>query len=94
MDAQHTPTNPAARAIALLGGPSKAARLLKVKGNRHQTVQSWLKTRVPAEYCPLIEQATRELGQPVFCEEMRQDIAWHVLRNTEAPAGLAVPHAN
>lgn len=67
-------------AISLLGGPSQAARTLNVKGHRAQTVQAWMRTRVPAEWCPLIEQATREKGVPVVCEELRPDVAWHVLR--------------
>lgn len=79
----------AARAIGTLGGPVKAARLLNVKGHRHQTVQSWLKNRVPAEYCPLIERETRLKGSPVLCEELRSDIAWGVLRR--AAAGAPIP---
>lgn len=27
--------------------------------------------------CPLIEKATGEKGAPVFCEELRPDLAWH-----------------
>lgn len=67
-------------AIGVLGGPTKAARLLNVKGHRPQTVRAWLRTRVPENWCLLIEQATREKGAPVFCEAMRPDVAWHVLR--------------
>lgn len=65
----------AAKAIRLLDGPVRAASTLGVE--RYQTVQSWLRNRVPAEYCPLIERATS--GQ-VRCEELRPDIAWDVLR--------------
>ncbi len=68
------------RAIQVLGGPSKAAVKLNVPGHRYQTVQSWLRNRVPAEYCPLIERATQEAGQVVRCEELRADVAWQVLR--------------
>jgi DNA-binding transcriptional regulator YdaS (Cro superfamily) len=67
-------------AIQALGGPSKAARRLNVPGGRAQTIQAWLRTRVPAEWCPLIEQASREVGAPHLCEDMRPDVAWHVLR--------------
>ena len=81
----------AARAIAILGGPVAAARLLNVKGHRHQTVQSWLKNRVPAAHCPALERETRriatERGDPsltVLCEELRRDVAWSVLRNRDA----------
>ncbi len=68
-----------------------AARVLNVKGHRHQTVQGWLRTRVPAEYCPLIEEATRERGVAVMCEELRPDVAWGLIReqtNQEAPPRL------
>lgn len=67
----------ARKAIQILGGPVKAALVLKVKGGRHQTVQSWLKNRVPAEHCPAIEQAT---AGAVRCEDLRPDVPWGVLR--------------
>lgn len=73
------PVNPAAqaaqRAVDLLGGPVAAARKLGVE--RYQTVQSWTRNRIPAEYCPAIE---RELHGAMRCEEMRPDVAWGVLR--------------
>lgn len=76
MDQHDGPTEtPAAKAVRLLGGPVKAAERLGVE--RYQTVQSWLRNRVPAEYCPLIE---RETGGQVRCEELRADVAWDVLR--------------
>jgi DNA-binding transcriptional regulator YdaS (Cro superfamily) len=77
----HYPSE-AHRAIAILGGPVQAARLLDVPNHRYQTVQSWLKTRVPAEYCPVIEKLTRELGDEVRCESIRSDVEWGVLRST------------
>ena len=82
----------AKRAIAVLGGPVKAARLLSVKGERHQTVQSWLKNRVPADYCPAIERETRRIAVErgdeslaVFCERLRPDIPWDVVREQAPP---------
>lgn len=72
-----SPQAAARRAVALIGGPSKSARVLGVKDGRHQTVQSWLRTRVPAEYCPLIERAT---GGRVRCEDLRPDVAWAIVR--------------
>lgn len=68
------------RAIRILGGPVQAARILNVNGGRYQTVQSWLATRVPAEYCPAIEGETRARGEAVMCEELRPDVQWGVLR--------------
>ena len=79
----------ARKAIQILGGVVAAAKALNVKDGRHQTVQSWLKTRVPAQYCPTIERATS--GQ-VRCEDLRPDVEWGVLRQT--PADVAeVRHA-
>ena len=87
MSTYQTPNEAARHAIRLLGGPSRAARLLKVKGDRHQTVQSWLRTRVPAEYCPDIEAETRERGAPVLCEQLRPDVGWTRIRGHLLPAG-------
>jgi len=74
------PSEAVKRAIAILGGPVKAAKLLAVKGERYQTVQSWVQNRVPAEYCPAIERETALAGEKVRCEEMRPDVQWAVLR--------------
>ena len=85
MDALTNQTEPPAhRAVRLLDGPVKAARTLGV--DRYQTVQSWLRTRVPAEYCPLIEEAT---GGAVRCEDLRPDVKWAVLRQQGDP--ITVP---
>jgi len=70
----------AIRAVELLGGPVNTARVLNVKDHRHQTVQSWLRNRVPTEYCPLIERETAARGAVIRCEELRPDVAWEVLR--------------
>lgn len=40
---------------------------------------------VPEEKCPLIEKATAEKGQPVFCEELRPDLAWRRVRDAAWP---------
>jgi DNA-binding transcriptional regulator YdaS (Cro superfamily) len=68
-----SPLQAAESAINLLGGPVAAARRLGIE--RYQTVQSWLRNRVPAEHCPAIE---RETG--VRCEDLRPDVPWGVLR--------------
>lgn len=67
----------ARKAIQILGGPVRAALVLKLKGGSHQTIQSWLKNRVPAEHCPGIELAT---AGAVRCEDLRPDVPWGVLR--------------
>lgn len=73
--------NDAARsAIRTLGGPTKAAKRLGIGARKAQTIQAWLRTRVPAEWCPLLEEATREVGVPHLCEDLRPDVAWRVLR--------------
>lgn len=80
-DLDRTPQQQAlARAIAALGGPVAAARVLGVKDGRYQTVQSWIANRVPSDYCPAIERETRALGVVVLCEEMRPDVDWGALR--------------
>ncbi len=38
--------------------------------------------RVPAEWCPSIERATRDQGAVVTCEELRPDVEWSALRDT------------
>lgn len=73
--------SPIERAIALMGGVAETVRTLGLNG--HATVYQWTKTRVPAERCPAIERATNGL---VRCEELRPDVAWDVLRNTEKTA--------
>lgn len=73
-----TPKEAAARAIAILGGPSKTATLLQIRFR--QSVEAWRKSRVPAEYCPLVEKHTAAVGKPVRCEVLRPDIEWSVLR--------------
>lgn len=84
MDQAELTESPAARAIRALGGPVRAAERLGVE--RYQTVQSWLRNRVPAEYCPLIERATDGL---VRCEDLRPDVAWDVLRMQAEPEKAA-----
>lgn len=77
-----TDESPAGRAVRILGGPVRAAERLGVE--RYQTVQSWLRHRVPAEYCPLIERAT---DGKVRCEDLRPDVAWDVLRGQVGQEG-------
>ncbi len=62
-------TAPIDKAIELMGGPVAAARTLGLSG--YQVVQQWRRTRVPAEYCGAIEQATA--GQ-VKAEDLRPDV--------------------
>lgn len=61
-------------AIKFAGGQSALARVCK-KQQGH--VSHWLKSGkgVPAEYCPLIEEATG-----VTCERLRPDVRWDVVR--------------
>lgn len=80
IDPKEAARDAACRAVASLGGTVSAARRLNVPGGRYQTVQGWLKTRVPAEYCPAIERETRMVGQEVRCELLRPDVDWAVLR--------------
>lgn len=65
-----------ARAVALAGGPTGLARMIK-RGVKRQNVAYWVGAGiVPAEHCPTIE---RETGVP--CEELCPGVEWHVLRD-------------
>lgn len=73
------------RAIkALPGGQGELAKLLDVD----PSYISQMKTKrrpIPAEHCPAIESATG-----VTCEELRPDVAWHLIRG-KASAGAVAP---
>jgi DNA-binding transcriptional regulator YdaS (Cro superfamily) len=88
MQNRTTSQDAAEKAIQLLGGPTKAAVVLNVPDHRYQTVQSWIRTRVPAEWCPTIERAT---GGQVRCEDLRPDVAWEVLRGQSTEADTEAP---
>lgn len=69
-------------AVDLAGGQAALASAIGVK---QQHVWNWLNrpgAKVPAEYCPAIERAT---GARVRCEDLRDDVAWEVLRLQAAP---------
>ena len=91
MDCTKLETEAAREAVRVLGGPTKTARLLRVPNERHQTVQSWMRSRVPAEYCPDVEAETRARGAVVHCERLRPDVRWSRIRGFAGPvAGEAV----
>jgi DNA-binding transcriptional regulator YdaS (Cro superfamily) len=72
------------RAADVVGGQAALASIL---GFANRTgVWPWFNTdrKVPAEYCPAIERATKAKGQPVLCEELRPDVEWGVLREQAA----------
>lgn len=62
------------RAIEHAGGVSKLASRIGVTAQR---LSNWQERGVPAERCPDIENAT---NGAVRCEDLRPDVAWHVLR--------------
>jgi DNA-binding transcriptional regulator YdaS (Cro superfamily) len=65
------------KAIDIVGGQ---AALGKECGVWQSAVSNWIqREKVPAEYCPAIERATKG---SVRCEELRPDVDWAVLRNT------------
>lgn len=80
------------RAAETLGGQAALASACEFNDRRH--VWPWFNSdrRVPAEKCPLIERATRQVAAArndpsliVTCEQLRSDIAWDVLRAQAAP---------
>lgn len=80
--------NPAIkRAIEVLGSGAALATAI----NRSPQYVSQLLNGgrpVPAELCPLIEQATGAKGGVVRSEELRPDVLWSVLRtSSQQPAG-------
>jgi DNA-binding transcriptional regulator YdaS (Cro superfamily) len=58
----------------------RAARLAADLNVTAVTVHEWANHRVPADRCPAIERAT---NGAVRCEEMRPDVDWAVLRNSD-----------
>lgn len=66
------------RACTVVGGQANLARELGVSP---PTVNQWAhgKRQIPAERCPEIERAT---GGEVRCEDLRPDVAWHILRKS------------
>jgi DNA-binding transcriptional regulator YdaS (Cro superfamily) len=67
------------RAIDVFGSQAAMARALGVK---QPTISEWRRGArpVPAERCPQIEGETARLGQRVYCEDLRDDVQWGVLR--------------
>ena len=65
------------RAAKILGGQAALGIAIGVKDRRR--IWPWFKPdrRVPAEFCPAIESATKGA---VRCEDLRPDVAWDVLR--------------
>lgn len=70
-------------AIKAAGGIAAFARSLGLKS--HSVANQWRLTRVPAEFCPDIENLTG-----VRCEELRPDVNWAVLRKNKRPKAAAV----
>lgn len=82
---------PIERAIRLASGPTNLARELKARGhdkvNSHATVNQWvIAGRVPAAYCPDIEDIT---GVP--CEELNSDVPWGKVRDRRTQARDGAP---
>ena len=75
------------------------AALAKVCGyDDRRSIYPYIKTprAFPAERCPAVERATREVaerdGDPsklVTCEQLRPDVQWAVVRAASAPAAHA-----
>jgi DNA-binding transcriptional regulator YdaS (Cro superfamily) len=66
------------RAVRVVGGNERLATAI---GRSPAAFSNWKSRRVPAECCPSIERETRRCGDVVTCEELRPDVAWHVLRH-------------
>jgi len=79
------PNEALARAIAKYPSLKAFAGELDVP---YQTVQQWMKNRVPAEYCPRIEEMT---GGESMCEDLNGDVNWTYLRATQKPPARTPP---
>lgn len=77
------------RAIEVVGGGIALATSI---GRKPQFVSALRHGRrpIPADLCPLIEQATEGA---VRCEDLRPDVAWHVLRKSALHPGQQVEEA-
>ena len=75
-------------ALDHVGGPTKLAAILSVSA---QAVCFWRdgQRKIPAERCPLIEEAT---GGLVRCEDLRPDVRWDVLRSPRGLVGNLQPN--
>lgn len=92
MSTETTPEKAALRRAAeVLGGQAALASVLGF--STRAGVWPWFNTdrKVPAEYCPTIEEATRAAAAQrqdpslvVTCEELRPDVRWGVLREKVA----------
>ncbi len=90
-----TPRQALEKVVGQVGGQAAfAARLKKKPGN----VYYWLrKGRLPSDYCPTAERASREVvaregGEPVVCEVLCPGVEWGVVRSNPLPA--AEPQAS
>lgn len=79
-----TPPDPLTKAAAAVGNKAALARALH---RSKSVIAQWRKAGVPADHCMRIEALTREAAQRrgdpaliVTCEQLRPDLAWHVLR--------------
>ena len=84
-----TPRQALEKVVGQVGGQAAfAARLKKKPGN----VYYWLrKGRLPSDYCPTAERASREVvaregGEPVVCEVLCPGVEWGVVRSNPLPA--------
>ena len=67
------------QAIEVAGGISAFTQAINAPSVN--AVKAWRLTRIPADYCPVIEKVT---GVP--CESLRPDVEWSVLRKTKRQA--------
>lgn len=89
---------PLDRAIQAAGSLAALAAGIREQGTEvsNSAPGMWKqRNRVPAEYCPAIEALTTARGARVTCEELRPDVAWHVVRGeagaVSPPRPLTLP---
>lgn len=79
MTTTQTKQEAAQEVVRRLGGPVKTAAVLGAPS--YQTVQSWTKNGIPAEYCPEAEALSG-----ISCEEMCPGVNWALVRGTRKTA--------
>lgn len=90
MSSRNTPQEALSAAIRVLGGQTAVAAAAgpDVKTGH---IFYWLNKapEVPAKYCPGIEQATRDAGETIFCEDLCPSTDWGAVRAQRGPSVTA-----
>jgi DNA-binding transcriptional regulator YdaS (Cro superfamily) len=79
------PSDALERATTVLTSQAAVAAACGYADRRNVSPWYTLGRPVPEDKCPLLERATAEKGQPVFCEELRPDLTWRRVADPSWP---------